>query len=544
MTLRLRRSFLKSSSAALVGAATGLSPVSFGAEDQDGEQLYNGIRLPKQWPPRFETLTREPPDVPYLRTSPEVIPIDIGRQLLVDDFLIENTNLIRKFHSAEIHPASPVLRPEAGNGWEHGNELPTAMTFSDTVWYDAQKRLYKMWYMAGFTPAVTCYAESEDGIKWRKPSLSIRPGTNVVHELNRDSSTLWPDLLDPDPNKRFKLSLVPADAGRPWHMNLYHSPDGIHWSDVVAKSGPCGDRSTFFYNPFRKVWVYSLRGDIKGIRCRRYWENTDLFRGAAWTEGQPTYWVGADKLDPPDPAEPDAQSQLYTLDAVGYESILLGVFSMMRGKKRKGNNLVLGYSRDGFYWDRPERSPFVSTSPQVGDWNHDYLHPVGGCCLIVGDRLHFYVGARSGDLSQPTASRSVGLVTLRRDGFASLEAGEGGGTLTTRPISFRGKHLFVNAAAQAGQLRAEVLDQHGKVVRPFTTASCIPVTADRTLSQIHWKGAKDLSRLSGQPLRFRFSLQNGSLYAFWVSSDQAGSSNGYVGAGGPGFTVPIDTARR
>jgi hypothetical protein len=213
----------------------------------------------------------------------------------------------------------------------------------------------------------------------------------------------------------------------------------------------------------------------------------------------------------------------------------------MRGKKRKGNNLVLGYSRDGFHWDRPERSPFVSTSPSTGDWNHDYLHPVGGCCLIVGDQLHFYVGGRSGDLSQPNSYRSVGLVTLRRDGFASLEAGGAVGTLTTRPVSFQGKHLFVNAAAQSGQLRVEVLDQRGKVLEPFTMASCIPVTGNQTLLQVRWKGAKDLSRVSGRPVRFRFSVQNAALYAFWVSADESGASNGYAGAGGPGFTVPIDT---
>jgi hypothetical protein len=416
------------------------------------------------------------------------------------------------------------------------------MTFSDAIWYDPRERRFKLWYMAGFKPAVTCYAESDDGIRWRKPNLDVRPGTNVVHELNRDSSTVWPDLQDPDPARRFKMTLVPADDRRPWRMNLYFSADGIHWSDLVATSGPCGDRSTFFYNPFRKKWVYSIRGSAEGIgRCRRYREDSDFVRCAAWSEGDPTFWVGADRLDPGDPAEPGAQSQLYTLDAVAYESVLLGVFSIMRGQKRKGNNLVLGYSRDGFHWDRPDRSPFVATSPRAGDWNHDYLHPAGGCCLVLRDELRFYVGARSGDLSQPDACRSVGLATLRRDGFASLEAGTGTGTLTTRPVSFRGKHLFVNAAAQAGHLRVEALDRQGKAIEPFTMASCLPVTEDRTLAPVRWKGARDLSRLAGRPVRFRFALQNASLYAFWVSEGESGASNGYAASGGPGLTGPVDT---
>ena len=41
---------------------------------------------------------------------------------------------------------------------------------------------------------------------------------------------------------------------------LYVSPDGIHWAKI-GQTGRAGDRSTFFYNPFRKVWVFSVRAD-------------------------------------------------------------------------------------------------------------------------------------------------------------------------------------------------------------------------------------------------------------------------------------------
>jgi hypothetical protein len=65
-----------------------------------GEQLYNGIRLPAEWPPRYTSgPTREPMMVPYLHYVPEVIPIDLGRQLFVDDFLIEASLLRRRYHS-------------------------------------------------------------------------------------------------------------------------------------------------------------------------------------------------------------------------------------------------------------------------------------------------------------------------------------------------------------------------------------------------------------------------------------------------------------
>ncbi len=64
--------------------------------------LDNGIVLPETWPPRDrEVLSVEPMPVPYLATPPAVIPIDVGRQLFVDDFLIEETDLVRTFHPAE-----------------------------------------------------------------------------------------------------------------------------------------------------------------------------------------------------------------------------------------------------------------------------------------------------------------------------------------------------------------------------------------------------------------------------------------------------------
>ena len=45
------------------------------------ETLYNGIELPVPWPPNDGEPNGEPMPVPYLDNPPEVIPIDVGRQL-------------------------------------------------------------------------------------------------------------------------------------------------------------------------------------------------------------------------------------------------------------------------------------------------------------------------------------------------------------------------------------------------------------------------------------------------------------------------------
>ncbi|WP_437203582.1 hypothetical protein [Planctomicrobium sp. SH664] len=135
---------------------------------------------------------------------------------------------------------------------------------------------------------------------------------------------------------------------------------------------------------------------------------------------------------------------------------------------------------------------------------------------------------------------STGLAILRRDGFASMQAQEQQGTLTTRPVTFTGNQLFVNVKAPQGELRVEILDEAGKPIAPFTRENCQPVSVDSTRTRISWNQASDLSQFSGRPVRLRFSLSNGELYSFWGSPDVNGASLGYVAAGGPEFSGPRD----
>src|SRR5262249_22297929 len=160
------------------------------------------------------------------------------------------------------------------------------------------------------------------------------------------------------------------------------------------------------------------------------------------------------------------------------------------------NEVCVGFSRDGFHWSRPDRAAFLPVSETKEAWNWGNVQSVGGCCLIVGDQLYFYVGGVSGrHATWHPDPANVGLAVLRRDGFASLDAGADGGTLTTRPVKFSGKHLFVNAAADGGELRVELLDRDGRVIAPFTRDNCEPVRADKTRAAVKWRGAADVSAL-------------------------------------------------
>ncbi|MBM4036731.1 MAG: hypothetical protein FJ291_33780, partial [Planctomycetes bacterium] len=98
------------------------------------EVLYNGIVLPEAWPPKYDRPPNEPMPVPYLAKPPEVIPIDVGRQLFVDDFLVQETTLKRTFHRVEYCKDNPVVKPD--QPWENKNRGWFAAPFSGGAWFD------------------------------------------------------------------------------------------------------------------------------------------------------------------------------------------------------------------------------------------------------------------------------------------------------------------------------------------------------------------------------------------------------------------------
>jgi len=530
--------------------------------------MQNGIRLPSRWPPDYGTVPRTPMPVPYLGAPPACIPIDTGRQLFIDDFLIERTSLSRVFHRAAPHPANPLLVPETE--WETG-DVPFAMPVSDGVWFDPADGTFKLWYAAN-EMWCTCFAESEDGLNWVRPDLDVVPGTNIVLDVPRDSSTVWLDHGEPDPAQRFKmvqtvkkrLSMREPLRGLAtddfFTYSLFVSPDGIHWRHVMDSPSdqPISDRSTVYRDPFRGLWVYSIR-DIEwqlgrpggqDCRVRLYREHPILAEGLTDLVSRTVPWTGADDLDPPHPDYPDQPPQLYNLDATPYESLMVGFYAVHQGPENeiceskrvhKRNQIALGFSRDGFHWHRPDRRPFIgarSQDPAAWDWGN--IQSVGGGFLVVGDELWIYYSGRALGDHFWDGGGGTGLAVLRRDGFAGMEAGADGGILLTRPLRFAGAYLFVNLAAPHGRLRVAALEEDGSEIPGFGLADCVPVSGDATRHAVAWHGNSSLASLAGRSIRLRFKLFDGAFYAFWISRWPSGESGDFVAAGGPGFQAAAD----
>jgi hypothetical protein len=569
--------------ATLVGMAYGASDTA----DQ-GELLYNGIRLPAEWPPDRDPKDRiEMSRIPYLEQAniPEVIPIDVGRQLFVDDFLIEKTDLQRTYHPAEKYSGNPVLT--SSDDWRQS----AAGTLQGGVFYDPFEERFKIFYMDNTGARYAGHkkvAVSKDGIDWSFPHLGLYSGlySTETGELIEpraqsdntfllqpsgpgragDQDSIWLDAETKDPSQRYKFLVYyrgrkftdgkehPGETG--YYLCTISEDYKISSEQIMANRRPGGDYSSIAYNPFRKKWIHSIR-DGGLARYRSYLEHEDYMKSYEWSNS--VFWAESDEQDEAQLTIPefDFKPQLYSLNVVAYESIMLGGFQIQRcGNKQarerkmwKITDIHMGYSRDGFHFYRPpKRDAFIQATRKEGTWDRGYLHIPPGICTVVGDKLYFYYtgcfSGINGEKGETYSGCAIGLATLRRDGFASMDAGQAEGSLTTRPVRFKGNYMFVNVDCPKGELRAELLDENDQPIAPFTLANCQPVKTDSTLYQMAWKGADELAALAGKPVKIRFTLTNGELYAFWVSPDKSGASYGYVGAGGPGFTGNKDTVGR
>lgn len=518
--------------------------------------IYNGIVLPGQWPiiRSYSSDIRKGMSPYYLSSKPAIVSVAVGRQLFVDDFLVEATTLKRVMHYPEYYAQNPVLSPD--KEWESVGTGGAAFAapFSDGLWYDEQDGKFKMWYMAGGgsysvnSAGVTCYAESADGITWTKPSLQVVAGTNIVDKgSERDASTIWLDKQETNASKRYKMFQVAGGSGK-WKYHYKTSANGLQWRDNATPSGAVADRSTVYKNPFRDVWAWSMRHNVRvkssdayTVRARDYYENADPAVGNQNAKADLSrFWFGPWQNEQKHPvySNDDGSPGIYNLDAIPYESIMLGFFSVWQGPENnvcssdnviKRNQVMVGYSRDGYSWFREDMSPFLAVSDNRSAWNNGNVQSVVGSPVIKDDKLYFYVSGRR--LNGDKEITSTGLATLRRDGFASMS---GSGELTTVPMVFNGEYFFVNADVR-GELRVEILDKNGNVVSGFSKDDCHAVTGNSTKKKVEWATNATLAKLKGKAIKVRFYLSDADLYAFWISPDATGKSQGYTAGGGPGL---------
>ena len=408
--------------------------------------------------------------------------------------------------------------------------------------------MFRMWYSPQhYFPAENgiiyrgpmCYAESDDGVRWTKPNLGIfKYGKDKNNNICLPQGTiegLFYEPDDPDGNRRYKALVWHDPQGQGAYapregFYLYGSPDGIHWQGnnqrCIIPNGQggkfpdellsgIGDTTNFRWDTKLNRYVANVKILFRKptLRTAGYSESEDRIH---WP--RPRMVLHRDALDEPD-------SQMYEHTTFQYESMWIGFVRVMHTERTgwKQVDVELSCSRDGRHWSRVARGRrFLPLGPE-SSWDADYLIPGRpGAPLMIDGKLRFYYwGTRRADKRDGPEGvpwvMHIGIATLRRDGFVSLNAGQQPGTVTTRPLSFCGKKLLVNAeVADSGYVKVSVLSSSNETVENYALGDCLPVTKDAVRAPVAWKSSTDIRLPAGEHIRMKFELKNAKLYSFWI----------------------------
>ena len=106
-------------------------------------------------------------------------------------------------------------------------------------------------------------------------------------------------------------------------------------------------------------------------------------------------------------------------------------------------------------------------------------------------------------------------MTLRLDGFSSLNAPYAGGEMTTKPFTFEGDELEINYATSAGgSIRVELQDEAGLPIPGYAAADCNELIGDEIERVVAWQGRSAVGSLAGNTVRLRYVMKDADVYSF------------------------------
>ncbi len=442
--------------------------------------------------------------------------------LFVDDHAVSGRqDVVRTYHPFERHPANPLIRPD--RPWEG-----TSIYLYGTVLGEESGTGLRMWYHAlpgrkDDDDYRLLYAESSDGLAWNKPDLGrveyegSRNNNIFIRRGRRDHiSSVIHAPWEPDPDRRYQMINFDGQAGG--YLAAF-SPDGLQWTDASDKPvfAKGGDVSQFLrdFHTGRYLGYVKLNVDVSGLRRRAVgWTFSDHILD--WPE--PRLVLAPDSIDDRW-ARGIQRTHFYGLSAFAYESMYLGLLWVFRATDDQGYFdgpvfVELVTSHDGIHWRRQEgeRPPILGLGPE-GAWDSGMVYTAQHPVLRDGKLWLYYGGFDCSHAAPPPWHGAIGLATLRKDGFASLDAGSRPGTVLTRSLKGARGRLRLNYACRpGGSIRVEVRDERGRALAGYEADRCRALTGDETDAPAAWEKHAELP--AGRTLRLHFTLQEASLYSF------------------------------
>ena len=458
------------------------------------------------------------------------------RQLFLDDHAVEKTyGVKRALHQPQ--KAQPVLMPD--------RSLDQVLVQSiDEPQWNSEKQVWEWWYRALYAippygtgqttqSSMTHYAISKDGISWKTPSVGLYEwrgsnnnniafdfvGVGPIQSKERSPCHIFRDERDEDPQRRYKGFFNDEKNCNRWPGV---SPDGFHWTVLDVPSIPSNDTSDLTYDEIGNQYVATVKHRTEWGRSVWLSTSKDF---ANWTT--PLLIVHTDEIDkencrdrvrrvvedpaylsPPVVDDTDYNAELYFMSVMPYQGIYVGfplLFNPAGTDSPQLNNtginqVELAVSRDLRHWERvADRGVFLGVEPWDGVNYGTAQVSLCGRPIVHEDReiwIYYQTCRFRGHHSlyedvSPEFLNDMGgmfLARLRLDGFVSLDA-EPEGEVITRPFMLNGENLYVNAEADSGELRADILDAETMDPLPgFSASQCTSLQGDHLSGLIAWEG--------------------------------------------------------
>ena len=413
--------------------------------------------------------------------------------------------------------ANPLL---VSNHSLEGNRL----SFYGSVVRRPEDGLWQMWYTTSPPDRGLAlgYAESADGVTWRRPRLDeVEIGgqpTHLVFDKEPHGATVMYDQEEPRPDWKYKMIAGAAPSHR---ISAFRSGDGIHWLRAAENPviGTHPDCPMSLHRARDGRYVLYVRPGFGDRRVARR-ESWDF---VTWSEAKIV--IDQEPFDEP-------QTQFYGLGAIPYGAYEIGTLWIYQTvADDMGLNKMLGhqqpelaYTRTGYAWHRASLGhPWIALG-ESGTWEWGQIQPASSPVLLEDEIRFYYAATRTGhgvsEYSDPEPRSGIGYASVKPDRFVGVVASEEGVVLT-RPFWTETPEFYLNASvADGGRVLVGVTDLQGQPIEGFDVADAVSVRGDSTLHRLRWRGEPDPGALANREIRLRLRARGATLFALMAGSEQ------------------------
>lgn len=395
---------------------------------------------------------------------------------------------------------------------------------------------------------------------------------------DRYANSVLYEAEESDPEKRYKMLYTDFSEepdGKEWPgFHAAFSPDGIHWTksdrnplNRTAYGGrglqppfsdeevttekweekkqftrktwalplTMSDAADVLFDPqsqsyvaYGKAWIQGPAGGLAWKHAMARVESTDFL---TWSKPQIVSWP--DDLDPPN-------TEFHTVPVFYHKGCYFALNQILsaRGEAIGANadamHIELMTSRDGFRWERPFREqPFIASREQAFSNGGIFTNSTP---VILDDEIRFYYGGYNSGaigggarLKDPSQQSGVGFATIPLDRFAGIRPVEISaqstlkrplknlGQITLKPLSLGEVcEIVLNADANEGSVRVELLNEDGFRVRGFSKEDCVAITGDSLTHRVAWNESA-LADLEPGNYLLRLHLENAEVFAMTLN---------------------------